>query len=284
MTVFAKRQLKPSVVDALRLPLSIPAGSPGVATLGNNPPIVPGRHEGRTAAHRELHAVFFFLHALLQTRAELFPAILHKSEAPDFLLECADGRILGIEHSDAASEADQKWMGVTSREAGSRLIPGQSGADDTGGWVGAAPERAWHAALATALRRKNDPKFWRCAPAAERWLLLYDQVLAPTSPHTRLPVALEVIATAAHGSLHLAIVSGGRVALAGHDDWIAPPDDRSTDASLTDAALESLANDQHLVAAMVAAEAEAAAGQVVPFSDVTRSLDAIIETARRARA
>ncbi|HZF75988.1 MAG TPA: hypothetical protein VE033_09165 [Acetobacteraceae bacterium] len=155
--------------------LLIRADEAGRAYLGAVATDVPGRAEGRRTWHRERYDILAYLKVLVRSEPSLFPAKLHRAEAPDFLLKPMNHqRSLAIEHSMFGQETNQHRLHLNAEED-ARTTPEFRWIGGLTAKIGDTPERAWLSDLKTAIKRKADAKHWRNAPSADRCLLLHDQ-------------------------------------------------------------------------------------------------------------
>lgn len=151
--------------------ICIPSGAKGRRYLSKIPTTVPERgHPERTAAE-ERYCLIALLKHLCEQHPEFFPLKAQRATAggaPDFTLLTSGGRRIGVEHTNATEQHYQRWL--ATEDAPIAFIPSPGGA----GWVGNEPERRFDAAVEEAVRRKLPDRFWRDAPSAERWLLIYE--------------------------------------------------------------------------------------------------------------
>ena len=157
-----------------RCGLAIPAGDAGrnyVHSLGHRVP-VRGKRQN---AHREPCNAMMALALLLRTSPELFPAIVahdQSSQSPDFVLSPeTDAKDIGLEITDAGERTFFEWLnhrvpGIVSH------VPDPS----DGAWIDDEAQRALRDALADAIRRKAGEETRKHAPAAQRYIILYDKM------------------------------------------------------------------------------------------------------------
>lgn len=150
----------------------IPAGTAGQDLLQTIDHQVPRRSAGRRSAHRERFCLVALLNALMTSDPHLFPAFVDRAESPDFLLTCANGDVVAIEHTDAGEQEYQRFLAEMEEVDAPVSCPSPNGA----AWIGDQPERAFLAAIEAAIARKSAERIWTNAPReAKRWLLMYDQ-------------------------------------------------------------------------------------------------------------
>lgn len=75
----------------------------------------PPRNNGRTTAHRERYCLRYFLDR--EAAHFTYPIAVEKTERPDFVITDKTGRRIGVEHTDAGSEAFQRWLSQTENGA-----------------------------------------------------------------------------------------------------------------------------------------------------------------------
>lgn len=147
-------------------------GDAGLALLRGVSGRVRCRTDGRTTAERERHSIRALLLSVFESGTDLWPAMVQRQEAPDFVVVPDTGRALAIEHTDAGSKEFQAFCTRVERSNDHERYPsGPNGPLVTG----IAIDKEAVQNLSDAIRRKQVAKVWRNAPPnSERWLLLAD--------------------------------------------------------------------------------------------------------------
>lgn len=167
---------------SLRSTYRVVGGEEGVSALQAFPREVPDRQCGRENWHRERVGILALLEHLVIHQPSLFPAMLVRQQAPDFLLCSESGALtVAIEHTEVGAEDFQRTLDHEACSDPSAITPigaryGANG-EMTGlrEWNGDAAERLWQSDVQDALMRKRPQKFWRNADAScPRWILAYD--------------------------------------------------------------------------------------------------------------
>lgn len=152
---------------------------------------VPERANGRTKDHVERYSIVRLLGTLGWAPGD-FPMRLHKSERPDFLLDC-NGRRIGIEHTETITENAAKEAFLRSKGHGpesffprrmvldeprksSRQLIEEIEADKMGGGrCGDSVERSWVEAMLHFIRdKRQDANKAGYQQFEHNWLIMYD--------------------------------------------------------------------------------------------------------------
>ena len=111
----------------------------------------PPRNNGRTTAHRERYCLRYFLDR--EAARFTYPIAVEKTERPDFVITDKTGRRIGVEHTDAGSEAFQRWLSQTENGA-----PPVENVPDTPETSGAGPKTHLFDRAATEVVRALEHK------------------------------------------------------------------------------------------------------------------------------
>lgn len=169
---------------------------------------VPERADGREKDHVERYSIVRLLGTLGWTPGD-FPMRLHKSERPDFVLDC-DGRSIGIEHTETITENAAKEAFLRSKGHGpdsyfprrmvldeprksSRQVIMEIEADKMGGGrYGDSVERSWVEAMLHFIRDKSiDANKTGYQRFEHNWLIMYDNWDAPALNREKAVVRLQ---------------------------------------------------------------------------------------------
>ena len=126
--------------------------------------IVPFHIDGRKTRHTELWILSRYWLGLADAELLPYPLTARKSESPDFIVEHRDGKISGLEVTEASTADFHRDMVRLEKDARSETKVDRSITDR--GWVGDEPERGRASLVFDAIQRKAaklESKTWAVA-------------------------------------------------------------------------------------------------------------------------
>lgn len=115
--------------------------------LGDIDASVPRRTEGRRMHHRERYCLVHYLSTLARSLLLTYPFRVKKWESPDFLLYSNEGRVTGLEITEAGTEGSQRAATLLEKSPPDALLEGEETITSPGDalrvppYLGDEPER-----------------------------------------------------------------------------------------------------------------------------------------------